>query len=280
MKGAQRPIRWFSSHVVAVAVGTVDIMTGGRAGLNRTIASMSRLVFLHGFTQTHHHWHGPAGAIAAALDGNHTLAFIDLPGHGLSHADRTSISSSGAALSNIGGGGIWVGYSMGARFALQAALAPGNRIERLVLIGATAGIESADERAERRAVDEQRTTEIETNGVAAFLDGWLAMPMFARLPVDQGGLAHRRRNDAAGLASSLRLAGTGSQQPMWDRLGEINIPVLLLAGEHDHKFVEIGHRMAGVIRTSSFVIVDDAAHAAHTEKPESVAEAIRAWAQP
>lgn len=241
---------------------------------------MSRLVFLHGFTQTHHHWHGPARAIADALDGNHSLSFIDLPGHGLSHADRTPISSSGGELANIGGAGIWTGYSMGARFALHAALAPGNRIERLVLIGATAGIESDDERDERRTLDEQRATDIETNGVEAFLDEWLAMPMFARLPVDEGGLSHRRRNDAAGLASSLRLAGTGSQPSLWHRLREIDVPVLLIAGEHDHKFVEIGRRMAGLIRTSSFVIVGDAAHAAHTEQPESVAAAIRVWAQP
>ena len=32
------------------------------------------------------------------------------------------------------------------------------------------------------------------------------------------GLDDRRRNTAAGLASSLRLAGTGTQEPLWDRL--------------------------------------------------------------
>ena len=237
----------------------------------------SRLVFLHGFTQTHHHWHAPARVIAAALDGDHTLGFIDLPGHGLSSSQRTSISSSGAALADLGGGGMWVGYSMGARFALHAALAPRHRIERLVLIGATAGIESSQDRAERRALDEQRATVIEKDGVDAFLDEWLAMPMFARLPADER--ARRRSNTSAGLASSLRLAGTGSQVSLWERLGEIEIPVLLLAGEHDRKFVEIGHRMVSAIPNAWFTTIAHAGHAAHTEQPDAVAEAISAWAR-
>jgi 2-succinyl-6-hydroxy-2,4-cyclohexadiene-1-carboxylate synthase len=235
------------------------------------------LVFLHGFTQTHHHWHGPARSVATALAGNHTLRFIDLPGHGLSTAERISISSSAPALARLGGRGTWIGYSMGARFALHAALTSGHQIEQLVLIGATAGIERDDERAERRALDEQRAILLETRGVDAFLDEWLSMPMFARLPADESGRAHRRRNSSAGLASSLRLAGTGSQASLWHRLDEITIPVLLLAGEHDHTFVGIGRRMADALPNARFTAVADAAHAAHTERPDAVAEAIRAW---
>lgn len=240
----------------------------------------SRLVFLHGFTQTHHHWHGPARSIANALIGDPTLTFIDLPGHGLSSADRTAISSSAEALARLGGSGTWVGYSMGARFALHAALAPAHRIERLVLIGATAGIEDDDERADRRALDEQRAMTIETRGVDVFLDEWLAMPMFAGLPADEGALAHRRRNLGAGLASSLRRSGTGNQESLWHRLREIDVPVLLLAGEHDHKFVGLGQRMAAALSNALFATIADAAHAAHTEQPEAVAAAIRAWVRP
>lgn len=242
--------------------------------------AVSRLVFLHGFTQTHHHWHGPANAIADALVGDHTLTFIDLPGHGLSSAERAAISPSGEALARLGGSGTWVGYSMGARFALHAALAPTHHIERLVLIGATAGMEDNDERADRRALDEQRAVTIETRGVDAFLDEWLAMPMFASLPADQDALAHRRRNSGAGLASSLRLSGTGNQESLWHRLREIDVPVLLLAGEHDSKFVGVGQRMAAALPNALFTAIADAAHAAHTEQPERVAAAIRAWVRP
>jgi 2-succinyl-6-hydroxy-2,4-cyclohexadiene-1-carboxylate synthase len=237
------------------------------------------LVFLHGFTHTHHHWHAPARIIADALDEGHRHRFVDLPGHGLSASERTSISdpATAAALAALGGAGMWVGYSMGARFALHAALAPLHQIQQLVLIGATPGIDDDQERAERRTLDEHRAASIETDGVDVFLDAWLAMPMFARLPVDDDGLAQRRRNTAAGLASSLRLAGTGSQTSLWGRLGEIEMPVLLLAGELDTKFVEIGQRMAALLPDATFTAIADAGHAAHAEQPAAVADAIRSW---
>lgn len=239
----------------------------------------SNLVFLHGFTQTHHHWHAPARIIADALHGHHRLRFVDLPGHGLSSNEQTSISesSTGTALAALGGAGLWIGYSMGARFALHAAIEPGHQIEQLVLIGATPGIEDDEERAERRSLDEQRAVAIETHGVDAFLDEWLALPMFARLPVDDDGVKQRHRNTAAGLAGSLRRAGTGSQTPLWHRLGEIDVPVLLLAGNLDHKFVEIGRKMAAALPNSTFATIADAGHAAHTEQPAAVAEAIKQW---
>ncbi len=238
---------------------------------------MDRLVFLHGFTQTHHHWHAVAHAIAAALANSHTLAFVDLPGHGLAADDHTPIVDAGPPLAVLGGRGTYVGYSMGGRFALMAAIARPDLVERLVLIGATPGIADDTERAERRSLDEQRAAQIEHDGVAPFLDAWLAAPMFAGLPDDPNGLARRRRNTASGLASSLRVAGTGSQSSLWDRLGEITAPVLVLAGEHDAKFADIGRRMAALLPDATFASVTGAGHAAHTEQPEQTVELVADW---
>lgn len=231
-----------------------------------------RFVFLHGFTQSHHHWHRPADAIRRAVDPTADLAFVDLPGHGLAAADRSSITDAGPALAALGGPGTWVGYSMGARFALHAALVPGHAIERLVLIGATAGLRDASERAARVADDEARAQRIEDDGVDAFVDDWLAGPLFATLPDDPASVAHRRRNTAAGLAASLRTAGTGHQQPLWDRLAEIEIPVLCLAGDLDPKFTAIGRALAAALPRATFAAVRGAGHAAHTEQPEQVAD--------
>lgn len=211
------------------------------------------------------------------MPGDHGLSFLDLPGHGLASADRTPIGESGAALAGLGGAGIWICYSMGARFALHAALAQPNQIEGLVLIGATPGIESASERTRRRELDDERAERIDRNGVSTFLTEWLSTPMFARLPVDAYGLAHRQRNDGDGLASSLRLAGTGAQESLWGRLGEIDVPVLLIAGEHDSKFVDIGERMATSLPNGQFHSIPSAGHAAHTEQPDAVAAAVRSW---
>ena len=106
---------------------------------------------------------------------------------------------------------------------------------------------------------------IERDGVDAFLERWLAQPMFATLA--DPGLDDRRRNDAAGLASSLRLAGTGTQRPLWDRLPALTMPVLVVAGALDAKFVAIAERMADAIPDATLAVLDGAGHTAHLERP-------------
>ena len=237
----------------------------------------SRLVFLHGFTQTHHHWHRCAGLVADRLGGHPSIAFVDLPGHGLSGGDRLGIAESAAPLCELAGPATYVGYSMGGRFALNAAVDHPGTIERLVLIGATPGIDHDGDRVERRRLDRERADRVERVGVDTFLDEWLAAPLFGTLPVDDVGLEHRRRNTAAGLAHSLRTCGTGDQGTLWPRLDELTIPVLVLAGELDTKFTAIGRRMTDQIADATFIAVADAGHAAHTERPRAVAEAIADW---
>ena len=95
-----------------------------------------------------------------------------------------------------------------------------------------------------RATSELAAT-IERDGVDAFLDRWVAQPLFATLA--EPGLDDRRRNTADGLASSLRLAGTGTQEPLWDALPALTMPVLLVAGALDAKFVAVAERMAGLL---------------------------------
>ena len=61
--------------------------------------------------------------------------------------------------------------------------------------------------------------------------------MFATLPDYAKALDDRKQNTASGLASILRLAGTGVQLPLWDRVGHIAAPTLTMAGELDTKFL-------------------------------------------
>ena len=46
-----------------------------------------------------------------------------------------------------------------------------------------------------------------------------------------------------GLANSLRGIGTGSQNSYWEQLKAVNLPVLLITGELDTKFVNISREM-------------------------------------
>ena len=184
-----------------------------------------RLVLVHGFTQTRRCW-GPAGdALAVA----HEVVTLDAPGHGRSATVRAGLPDCGRLIVEAGGPGTYVGYSMGARFALHAALARPDVVRGLVLLGGTAGIEDAAEREDRRRQDQQTAARLRAEGLETFLDGWLAQPLFAGLPPERAFQAERLENTVDGLASSLEQAGTGAQEPAWDRLGDLAMPVLVLA---------------------------------------------------
>jgi pimeloyl-ACP methyl ester carboxylesterase len=100
--------------------------------------------------------------------------------------------------------------------------------------------------------------------------------MFAGIGPQAGGLDHRLANTGPGLASSLRLAGTGTQEPLWDRLGQLSMPVLIVTGELDAKFTALGRRMTEAIGPSAtHVVVADAGHAPQLQQPRVVAAEVR-----
>lgn len=232
------------------------------------------MVLVHGFTQTGASWARIAGALRA--DG-YDVATPDLPGHAGTPA--ASLVDGAAALAERHGEAVWVGYSMGGRQCLHVALAHPSVVRGLVLLGATAGLDDPAERNQRRHADELLATRIEHIGIDAFLEEWLAQPLFSGLPADAAGVAARRANTAAGLAGALRLAGTGAQEPLWHRLGDLGVlgvPVLVLAGERDGKFKVLARRLADAIGpTAELAWVPGAGHAAHLEAPDAFLALLR-----
>jgi 2-succinyl-6-hydroxy-2,4-cyclohexadiene-1-carboxylate synthase len=233
-----------------------------------------RLVLVHGFTQTARSW----GKVAESLAEDHEVVRVDAPGHGRSARVEADLGEGAELLVATAGVGTYVGYSMGGRLCLHAGLAQPDEVTGLVLLGATAGIEDPRARAERVAADECWARSLEVDGVDAFLRRWLAQPLFAGLDEAGAGLDARRENTAAGLAASLRQAGTGVQEALWDRLGALSMPVLVLAGERDERFAALGERLvASVGDNASLAAVPGAGHAAHLEAPEAVLAVLRPW---
>jgi len=251
-------------------VPQIDVSTAGGPG--------RRLVFLHGFTQGPGSW----DPVVAGLDPSYEIVRVTLPGHGpagsASAQARLPFEAAAAAVADavaeVAGPApaTWLGYSLGGRLALRVALDRPELVDSLVLLGATAGIEDAAARAARVEIDERLAAGLERKGVEQFIDGWLAQALFARLSRPDAGVEERRLGTVDGLAAALRLLGTGAQEPVWDRLGEIGVPVLLLAGEHDTKFSALAFRMAtGIGDDAGITFVPGAGHAAHLERPRSVA---------
>jgi 2-succinyl-6-hydroxy-2,4-cyclohexadiene-1-carboxylate synthase len=235
-----------------------------------------RVVLAHGFTQTARSWTTITPALRRANHDCQVVA-VDLPGHGTAADVRADLWGSSDHLVGLGGVATYVGYSMGGRVALHAALSHPAEVERLVLIGGTAGIDDPVERAARRAADDRMASHIERFGVEWFVDEWLENPLFAGLTAETAMRDDRLLNTPAGLASSLRLAGTGSQTPLWDRLASVTAPVLVLVGAHDDKFRSLGERLASAIPNADVAVVDGAGHSVHLEQPDATVDAITSW---
>jgi 2-succinyl-6-hydroxy-2,4-cyclohexadiene-1-carboxylate synthase len=238
-----------------------------------------RVVLVHGFGQTRNCW----GPFTGALVEGHEVVRLDAPGHGRAGDVRADLAETADLLAQFGRA-TYVGYSMGGRMALELALRHPDTVERLVLISATAGIEDTAERAQRRTTDALLAERIESEGVDAFVEHWLALSLFAGLPPEGRFEDERGTNTPAGLAGSLRLAGTGSQEPSWDRLGSLPMPVLVVTGEDDPKFTDLGQRMAAEIGPdATLAVIPGAGHSVHLEQPEAflrasfptVAEGVR-----
>jgi len=233
-----------------------------------------RFVLVHGFTQNATCMRPFAQHVSAALGSRPaTIAMVDAPGHGASEHDKADLIDAASLLMDVGGDGHYVGYSMGGRMLLHAALLFPERFRSLTLIGATAGIEPGAERAKRLIADEQLAERIQRDGLESFIDFWLGLDLFATLPAEAACREERLTNRVAGLASSLRQCGTGNQFPLWGLLGRIEVPVQVIAGASDVKFAELGHRMVDGLANAQFVSVPGG-HAVHSEAPEAVAELV------
>ena len=233
-----------------------------------------RLVLVHGFTQTRAHW----GLIRNRLALDHEVVRVDAPGHGRSGELTADMTEGADLLGATAGHATYIGYSMGGRLCLHLALTRPDLVRGLVLVGATAGIDDPVERARRVAADEELAQRLEAGGVDAFLAWWLAQPLFAGLDEEAADVGSRRQNTAAGLAASLRRAGTGAQEPLWDGLGRLAMPVLVVAGEHDRPFTTVARRLAGCIGDNAeLVLVPGAGHSAHLEDPSGFLVHLAPW---
>ncbi len=241
------------------------------------------VLVLHGFT-------GGAesmACVAAPLAEQRRVARLELVGHGGSEApaDLAPYRMEACAeqiVSAVAALGLerphLIGYSMGGRAALVAALAHPDLFASLVLIGATAGLEDPGLRAERIAADEALADRIERDGIEAFVEHWMALPIFAtqsRLGPEAlaAARAERLRNRPHGLAHSLRGMGAGAQAPQHERLSRFERPVMLVVGEQDAKFRQLAACLEESLIDARTLVIPGVGHAAHLEAPDRFARA-------
>ncbi len=140
----------------------------------------------------------------------------------------------------------------------------------------------------RREADNELAARIREKRIAWFAEYWGNLPFFKsqkRLPADVQERLYRSRleNDPDALAWCLEHLGTGTQEYLSPRLGELKMPLLLLAGALDSKYCESNRELEARATAAPLVRrveIADAGHAAHIEAPHAVARELIHFFEP
>lgn len=225
------------------------------------------LVMLHGFT-------GSGAAFDHLRPGLEAFADVITPDH---------LDWGGHGSGGHGGPPLLLGYSMGGRYAMRAALARPDSFSALILESAHPGIESAVERAQRRDRDAELAAWIrrDYNG---FLDAWNRLPLFASpedAPSEPSEAFQRiqRTQDPETLARCLETFGAGDVEPVRDRLPELSMPVLAITGGLDHIYTDLWADIARGHPHIRHAVVPDAGHRVHLDRPEAYLSILTSFIQ-
>lgn len=238
------------------------------------------LVLLHGFTGSMFTW----DYFIEKWRDHYQIITVDLPGHGRTNIKKLKTmqlfsEDLDALLQSLNiAGAHFLGYSMGGRTALSFYYYKPKRVLSLILESASPGLKTEQERDERIKQDEKIMEKI-TGNLTDFVNLWESLPLFAshkQLPesVKQDLRAERLMQSPNGLIQSLQGMGTGHQPSWWDRLKEITVPVLLITGELDEKFVKLNEGMKQAIPNSKHEIILNSGHTPHLENKEAFQQSV------
>lgn len=232
------------------------------------------LIMLHGFISDSSTFDQH---IATLTQKTHVVT-IDLPGHGEDISDDHQLWDFqwiSRALHEIvmkvqKRKTVLHGYSMGARVALYYACRYPETLDGLILESGSPGIQTEAQRIERQQVDEARARVLDIVPLETFVNDWEQLPLFQSQrflsDVERHRIREMRlRQSPKGLAKALRDYGTGAMPPLWNELEVLQLPVLLIVGEWDEKFIEIAQRMQEQLFDAQLEIVPSVGHTVHVE---------------
>ena len=221
------------------------------------------MLFIPGFMQRGDAWR----PVAELLPERYPSTMLDHGEHSFEGRLR-EIEQSGAD--------VLVGYSLGGRLALRAALRSPKSFRAVVLVGATAGIDEGPLRVARAEADEKLASWIEAMPIEDIVGLWERQPMFADQPdaLVEAQRPGRLSQDPRSLALLLRTAGQGVLEPVWHELRSLELPLLAIAGARDDGYTRAAKRIASTAPNGRIAIVEDAGHAPHLQRPDEVADLV------
>lgn len=244
------------------------------------------ILFLHGFMGNLHEF----DQVIELLFNDFSHLTIDLPGHGetqvLDDECYTMASTATAIIQLLDELKIdqcyLIGYSMGGRLALYLTLHFPHRFIKVILESASPGLATETARLARIKSDTQIARKISRiihqDDFYNFLNNWYQQPIFGDIknhPQYQYMVVSRLANQPLNLVKSLQFMGTGSQPSLWELLPNNNIPLLLLVGEKDEKFIAINIAITEKCNLAKLQIIPQVGHNIHLANTLAFVQNIR-----
>jgi 2-succinyl-6-hydroxy-2,4-cyclohexadiene-1-carboxylate synthase len=230
--------------------------------------TLPSLLLLHGFMGSGADFRPAISTIAQYF---HCIC-VDLPGHGQTLIDDHDFVSTAEQILAIAPDNCYLlGYSLGGRLAMYLALHYPDRWQKVILESVSFGLPTAQMRQERQRQDSAIARKLRQPDLdfTAFIQNWYQQAVFTGLnqhPNFPELIASRSNNNPLLLARSLETIGLGQQPYLGKLLPTNEIPLLLLVGERDPKFVEIGHQINQSCPQSEMIVVPNCSHNVHFQQ--------------
>jgi len=215
------------------------------------------------------------GPVIAVLAGELEVVAWELPGHGQDPGpapdDLTVADLAARVLDAVDGPFVYAGDSVGGQVGLQLLLVAPERVLGAVLC--CTGARIGDD-----AMWDDRISQVNASGTASLVavsaSRWFADGFLEREPARGSALLHALRDSSdAGYAAVCRAIRAFD---VTDRLGEISVPVVAVAGAQDPTCPPALLRdLADGVLDGRLVVLQDVAHQAPAEAPGEVARIIR-----
>ncbi|AVP36704.1 2-succinyl-6-hydroxy-2,4-cyclohexadiene-1-carboxylate synthase [Staphylococcus felis] len=242
------------------------------------------LVMLHGFISDQRTYDSHIEKLSQTAH----IITIDLPGHGQDNSSMNATwdfkwiaSQIHQILEQFSHYQIYLhGYSMGARIALYYALQYQKMLAGLILESGSPGIQDVEARTRRIQVDEARAKVLEIADLTVFVNDWEKLPLFksqyrlsdsVRKSIRQLRLAQQPKR----LAKALRDYGTGNMPNLWSKLNTLTLPVHIIVGALDQKFIDIAKTMLNYLPHAQLNEVDNVGHTVHVEDSDKFDTIVR-----
>jgi 2-hydroxy-6-oxonona-2,4-dienedioate hydrolase len=168
---------------------------------------------------------------------------------------------------------VMMGCSMGGGLAMDFALTYPSRAKALIMVDAGPSGLQLDVATPSKFADAEKAFEAGDLDLVAEIETQIWFDGMDRTPeqVNQAMRELLREMDRTALSHEVKQLGKrlpNTQTPAFDRLGDLDIPVLIIVGAHDTPYIlAAADYMMEKIQSAKKVIIEDAAHLANMDQP-------------